>query len=126
MTLLRQGTLFVLMGLVQLVLDTMVTVLLSRAGVPLATANVAGRIAGAALGFWLNGRVTFARTDSVLGSRQALRFLLIWLALTLVSTLLVAGIGEHATLRTAWLAKPIIEVALAGISFFVSRHWIYR
>ncbi|KRG71638.1 GtrA family protein [Pseudoxanthomonas dokdonensis] len=126
MTLVRQGTLFVLMGLVQLALDTLVTVLLSRAGMPLAAANVAGRVSGAALGFWLNGRVTFARADSVLGRRQALRFLIVWLALTLVSTALVAGIGQHATLRTAWLAKPVVEVMLAGISFFISRHWIYR
>ncbi len=126
MTLVRQGSLFVLVGLVQLAFDWLVTVLLSSLGVPLALANIAGRIVGAGMGFWLNGRVTFVREDVTLGRRQAQRFLLAWLVLTVLSTFLVETIARHATLQVAWLAKPLVEVALAGFSFFISRHWIYR
>lgn len=114
------------MGFLQWVVDWTVTVALSRAGTPLEAANVVGRICGAMMGFWLNGRVTFARQDVALGRRQLLRFLLTWLSLTLLSTAIIGVIGRQLGLQAAWLAKPVLEATLAVVSFFVSRHWIYR
>jgi hypothetical protein len=29
-------------------------------------------------------------------------------------------------LRWAWLAKPLVEIALGLVCFVLSRHWIYR
>ena len=114
------------MGGVQLVLDSAVTIGLSRAGVALGVANVIGRVCGAMLGFWLNGRFTFARHGSRLGRAALARFLLAWLLLTAASTLGLAAIEARLSLQAAWIAKPVVEAALAAVSFFISRHWIYR
>lgn len=125
MTLTRQGWLFLLMGFLQWMLDWLVTVGLSHAGMPLEIANVCGRIVGAMLGFWLNGSVTFA-SDTGLGRRQLYRFVIAWIGLTVISTWAVGQIGHSVGLEAAWLAKPLVEAALAVVSFFISRHWIYR
>lgn len=125
MTLARQGRLFLLMGFLQWILDWLVTVGLSRAGMPLEIANICGRVAGALFGFWLNGTITFSG-ERPLGHRQLLRFLMAWIVFTCISTWAVGHIGRTASLEVAWLAKPLVEAALAVASFFVSRHWIYR
>ncbi|MCL7715265.1 GtrA family protein [Stenotrophomonas mori] len=125
MTLTRQGALFLLMGGLQWVLDWLLTVALSHAGAPLEVANICGRIGGALLGFWLNGTVTFPAARR-LGRTQLQRFAIAWTVLTVVSTVAVGQVGHSAGLEAAWLAKAVIEAALAVVSFFVSRHWIYR
>ena len=60
MALIRQGLWFVLVGGVQVLADWAAFVGLSALGVPIAGANIAARAGGASLGFWLNGRITFA------------------------------------------------------------------
>ena len=116
-----------LVGLLQLLLDWVVFVALSGWGVPPATANVLGRVAGAVLGFWLNGRITFAQGDSArLGWHRFLRFAIIWLMLTAISTMLVTWVASQLGLQQAWLAKPLIEAALAVAAFFLWRHVVYR
>ena len=123
----RQGASFVLVGLLQLLLDWAVFVALSGWGVPPASANVIGRVAGAVLGFWLNGRITFAQGGSArLGWRRFARFAIIWLMLTAISTILVTWVASQLGLQQAWLAKPLIEAALAVAAFFLWRHVVYR
>lgn len=126
MSVARQGKYFLIAGFLQWILDWTVTVALSHAGIALEIANVVGRISGATLGFWLNGRITFANHGFTLGRTQLMRFLVLWLATTLVSTLIIGAIGRHADLQWAWLAKPVVEASLAVTSFFASRHWVYR
>ena len=60
MSLIRQGSRFILIGLVQLGVDWAVFVGATALGVPTVPANVLGRVCGMLLGFWLNGRYTFA------------------------------------------------------------------
>jgi len=55
-----------------------------------------------------------------------MRFLLLWAVLTAISTLLVTLAAEHLGLRYAWLAKPLVEGALAGLSFLLMRTLIFR
>jgi putative flippase GtrA len=79
------------------------------------------------LGFWLNDRYTFAQAgQSRLGWRRLRRFVPSWLLLTLLSTLVMVGIGRTLGLQAAWLGKPLVEVVFAAISFVVWRHWVYR
>ncbi|MNM84089.1 GtrA-like protein [compost metagenome] len=125
MTLVRQSWLFLLMGFLQWILDWLVTVGLSHAGMSLEISNVCGRLAGAMFGFWLNGTFTFSSSQP-LGRRQLLRFAIAWVVLTVVSTWVVGQVGRSVGLEAAWLAKPLVEAALAVVSFFISRHWIYR
>jgi putative flippase GtrA len=123
----RQAMLFLAVGAAQLVLDTGVFVLLTSIGLPLAPGNILGRIAGASLGYWLNGRYTFARGgEPQLQRRHLWRFVLAWSALTLLSTLLLAQVEAVAGLSGSWLAKPLVEALMAMIGFVLWRHWVYR
>jgi putative flippase GtrA len=123
----RQLLAFGLVGGLQLVLDWACFVLLTAAGLAVVPANLAGRIAGASVGFWLNGRYTFARDGQPQLSRsQLLRFVAFWLATTTVSTLALQAIDSAQGLQAAWLLKPLVEALLAAAGFLASRHWIYR
>lgn len=126
MSLSRQGRHYLLFGAIQWLLDWGVMVGLSHLGLPVRQANVVGRICGAVLGFWLNGRITFAGNETAVGRVQFMRFLVLWLTTTLLSTVLVGGIDDYLGLKWAWLAKPLVEVGLGLLGFLVSRHWIYR
>jgi putative flippase GtrA len=126
MSLLRQGSHYIAIGLLQYVVDWGVMVSLSHYGLSVEVANVAGRVSGAMLGFWLNGRITFAGESNALGRRQLQRFVLLWLMTTTLSTLAVGAVENAAGLGWAWVAKPAVELVLAAISFGVSRHWVYR
>lgn len=126
MNLTRQGSHYLAIGIVQWLLDWGVMVGLSHLGVAVEWANIAGRISGASLGFWANGRFTFAGADTTVGRRQLLRFLIMWLATTTASTWALATIDDALGLKWAWLAKPLVELALGALGFFMSRHWVYR
>lgn len=126
-TLSRQFLLFLLIGGAQLVVDWAMFVTLTYAGLPLVTGNLAGRATGACLGYWLNGRYTFAadgraRLDAV----HLRRFVLAWLLLTALSTLLLAVVEHRINLEAAWIAKPVVEAAMALLGFVVWRQWVYR
>ena len=123
---LRQSRYYLLIGLMQWLLDWGVMVALSHGGLPVEPANVAGRISGAMLGFWLNGRITFSGDEHRMGRRQLARFLAMWLATTVVSTWSMGAIDDGFGLRWAWLAKPALELVLGVIGFLLSRHWVYR
>ncbi len=127
MLIVRQGFAFLLVGGAQLLLDWLVFVLVSSLGVPAIVANVCGRSTGASLGFWLNGQVTFRNDQQpALAGRPLRRFLIMWITLTAISSLAMGGFDHWAGLQYAWLAKPVVEAILAVVSFFVSRHWVYR
>lgn len=127
MGLLRQGSQFLLIGLLQLLVDWSVFVAATAAGMPTVPGNVLGRVCGALLGFWLNGRITFANGDDArLGWRRFGRFMAMWLVLTALSTWLVALCAHALGLRLAWLAKPLVEGMLAVVSFFLGRQLVYR
>jgi putative flippase GtrA len=127
MTALRQLVSYGLVGGLQLLLDWACFVALTAAGVAVVPANLAGRVAGASLGFWLNGRYTFARGGKpMLSRRHALRFVAFWLATTAASTLAIQAIDAREGLQAAWLLKPLVEALLAALGFLAARYWIYR
>ena len=122
----RQGRHYLLIGGVQWLVDWGVMVLLSHYGLRIGAANVAGRISGALLGFWLNGKITFAGDEHEIGRTQLQRFLLMWVVMTVTSTVAIEAIDDLLGRRNAWLAKPLVEIALGVIGFFGSRQWVYR
>lgn len=127
MPLLRQGGLYLLIGVLQLLLDWLLFVALTALGVPAAPSNLASRSSAAVLGFWLNGRYTFADdTGSRLGWGRFARFWGLWLVMTAISTVLVSLVNAQLGLHWAWLAKPVVEGALALANFFLLRHLVYR
>lgn len=126
MSLTRQGRHYLVIGVIQWLLDWGVMVGLSHLGLPVEPANIAGRISGALLGFWLNGRITFAGDDTRIGRRQFGRFLMMWLLMTLISTWAIGAIDDAVGLKWTWLAKPGVELVLGGAGFLLSRYWVYR
>ncbi len=123
----RQLVLFGVVGGLQLLLDWGLFVALTALGAPVAPANVAARVAGAMLGFWMNGRVTFVRPGQpALVGRPLARFVAFWLATTAVSTLGVYWLDDQQGRAAAWLGKPLLDAGLAVLGFFAGRHWIYR
>ena len=123
----RQLFVFGLVGAAQVLLDWSVFVGLTHGGLVVAPANVLGRISGACLGFFLNGRFTFAEGGRPrLDRAHLLRFVLAWSALTALSTLLVSVVAARIDLQAAWLAKPAVEAGLAVVGFVVWRQWVFR
>jgi len=123
----RQGMSFLVVGCGLIALDWVVFVALTALGVMPIPANVAGRVAGALVGFWANGRITFPVPDSPrLGWHRFARYLVLWTTLTILSTVLVTLLADQLSLQVAWLVKPVVEAGLAVLSFLVSRHWVYR
>jgi len=126
LSLTRQGRHYLLIGGIQWLVDWGVMVGLSHLGMPIEPANVAGRISGAVLGYWLNGKWTFAGEDTALGRTQLQRFMLMWLFTTIASTWAMGSIDDWFGLKWAWLAKPGVELVLGGVGFVLSRHWVYK
>lgn len=126
-SLLRQGMTYGLIGTTVLLIDWLVFVTLSAAGVNTVPANLCGRVIGAGLGFWANGSMTFKDIGgSRLGWARMLRFAVIWLAMTALSTFALYGIEHRLALGWAWIAKPFVDGLLAGVGFLASRYWIYK
>ena len=117
-----------LVGLAQIVIDWAVFVALTAFALPVAAANLAGRVGGACFGYWANGRWTFRAIDGShrLSGRSLRRFLVLWCATAAASTLLVTEVDALFGLRWAWVGKPVIDIGLAGVAFFVSKFWVYR
>ena len=116
---------FVLVGLAQIAVDAAAFVALTYAGAPVAPSNIAARVSGAALGFALNRRFTFRGGGRGLGG-AGLRFATLWGVMTCVSTVLVGWTSGALGLEAAWLAKPLVDGALAAISFFATKWWVFR
>lgn len=127
MSIAKQGISYFIVGLIQLLADWLVFILLSFFAVPVIVANIVGRMIGALLGFWLNGKVTFrASTEGNLDKTYLLRFVMLWMVTAAISTLAVGVADAFNGLYLAWLVKPMVDGILALCGFLVSRHWVYK
>lgn len=122
----RESAFYLLFGLIQIGIDWAVFVMVSHAGIAVTAANLLGRVSGACFGFWINGRVTFSGRGSVVGGKQAVRFALLWALTSTLSTAAMVLLDRGFGLGIAWLGKPVVDLALSALSFFISRHWVYR
>jgi len=117
---------FVLVGGLQVVLDTLVFIALGALGVPVFLANVAGRLAGACLGFLVNGRVTFASADGHgLDPAALLRFAITWVVLTTLGGFVLVQVEHGFGLAATWLAKPMVEAFLAVLGFLALKYFVF-
>ena len=118
---------FIGSGVAQLLFDWSVFSLTYAALGDTTPSNILGRISGACLGFWINGRFTFAATNKPrLGSAQFSKFLIVWIALTAVSTIALYNAERNMSWANIYVLKAFIEAMLAVISFTISKWWIYR
>ena len=126
MTLTRHARHYTLIGGIQWVVDWAVMVGLTHMGMHMWPANTLGRVAGALMGYWLNGKLTFAGDEHAVGKAQLRRYILMWLGTTAISNVSMTQINGSLGLQWAWLAKPGVEFALGIVGFLLSRHWVYR
>ena len=128
MSLRRQTVLYIFGGAIQFLVDWGVMVLLSdpRLGIHVEFANIAGRIAGATLGFFLNGKLTFKADHTKVGRRQFAKFVSVWAVCTAVSTMAIHYVEQHYGLSAAQWSKPAVEFGTGIFGFLLSRHWIYH
>ena len=126
MTLRRHAASYAVIGIVQWLVEYGLMLALSEWVMPVEPANVIGRLAGACLGFWLNGKWTFAGDDTHVGRHAAMRFVAMWIALTALNTWIVAHLDDAFGLHAAQLLKPGADLISGGIGFLLSRHWVYK
>lgn len=123
----RQVLSYVLIGGTQFLVDWAMFSLLHWLGVPASPANLLGRGSAAVLGFYLNGRFTFAGAGgNKLGGVRFARFVLAWVLMTALSTALVQACVWLWPGPMVYLAKPVIEILLAFLNFFVLKWFVYR
>lgn len=123
----RQTLSYILIGGTQFVLDWALFSLLHWLGMPASPANLLGRASAAVVGFYLNGRFTFAESGKQkLGGARFGRFVLAWVLMTVLSTGLVQACVWLWPGPMVYLAKPVIEILLAFLNFFVLKWFVYR
>ncbi|MCL2297857.1 MAG: GtrA family protein [Proteobacteria bacterium] len=127
MNLARQSVLYLIFGLIQLVVDWLCFVALTWFGMGTVSANLIGRVSGALLGFWLNGKHTFGiTTQGKLRPAHLARFIVMWGFTAAASTAAVTLADSVEGLYFAWLVKPFFDALLAVFGFLLSKFWVYR
>ena len=122
----RQGVVFIAAGLTQLLVDWGVFSALYALTAVAVAANLSGRAAAAGVGFWLNGRYTFAVDGQPrLAPRNFMRYLVVFVTLTAISTAAVVGIEWLWGPVAVYWGKPLVEATLAVLSFIVAKLWVY-
>lgn len=124
----RQVLLFGFIGVTQLVADSLIFYLLVKLSVQPWMANSTSRLLALLLGFVLNGTFTFRRPEgsSSVSKKSFFRLLLLWAALTFVSSELMTAASHVASDIRLLMIKFGVEFALAFVSFFISKTWVYR
>ncbi len=117
---------FLGVGVSLLVLDSGLYVAAVLSGLPIGVANPLSRAIAAVAGYFAHRHLTFAGPRRAGEPVQPLRYVLVWVALTLISTQSLVAIAAHANSVTAMTAKPLVEAVLALISFFLLKLWVYR
>lgn len=126
----RQPILFLAVGGIQYLLDTLLFGVFISTGITTVPANVTSRATAAAIGFLLNRYVTFDRRGDTarLFAASLTRFIVFFIIMTLVSTgliLLLEDLAGDSDLRRV-IYKISVEAVLAVISFFLSRNWVFK
>ena len=115
-----------LVGLLVLALDYTVFagLLALLPGQHLAT-NIAGKLAGAAIGFVLHKYVTFAGDQADGTAWQALSYTLLLVFNLLLSSALLWLLVDRLDFN-AYGARLFVDAVVIGMSFLGSKFWVYR
>lgn len=87
--------------------------------------NVAGKAAGAALGFVLHKRFTFSWRQKDPAHRQLASYAALFAANLLLSSFLLWLLAGRIGIGPV-VAKLAVDVIVIATSFIVSRAWVYR
>lgn len=87
--------------------------------------TVAGRLVGAAAGFVLHNRYSFAGEKALPARSIAVRYAALWLTNAVLSIVLLRGAIEGAGMNGSW-ARPMIDVIVIGLAFIASKYWVFH
>ena len=130
----RQLVFYFAFGCTQFVVDTLLLVAMTHAGVSVEVANPLSRAMAAVLGLLLNSSITFGQRGQPRRLPQTgmiVRYVVMWVSMTLLSTALISWLHDlrpDDIARASWIAisKISVEALLFLLSFLVSRYWVYR
>ncbi len=130
----RQFVFYFAFGCTQFVVDTLLLVGMTHAGVSVEVANPLSRAMAAVLGLLLNSSITFGqrgRLRRLPPTGMIVRYVVMWVSMTLLSTALIFWLHDFrpgAIARANWIAisKIGVEALLFLLGFLVSRYWVYR
>ena len=88
-------------------------------------ANIAGKLAGAAVGFILHKYVTFAGDQADGAGRQAFAYVLLLGFNLLLSSALLWLLVDRMELNT-YGARLFVDAVVISVSFLGSKLWVYR
>jgi putative flippase GtrA len=99
-------------------------VLLTWLGIGVIPAKLGARVPGAMLGFWLNGKFTFASDERRrLRMAHASKFTASWLLMSLLSTGGIWAIEHMAGIGGERVAKPFLDGATSGTRSTAAWRW---
>lgn len=121
---------FLGVGLLQYALDFLLFTALFTMLHPSVLFNVVSRLLAACAGYLLNGLLTFRAGAKVRSKARVGRFVVVWLSLTLASTLVLAGVKMLAAdsgMMAQWvvMTKLAFEAILVILSFQLQKHWVF-
>ena len=122
-----EGGRFLLVGGLLLGLDATIYATATLAGVANELANPMSRGLAAAAGYFAHRQLTFVAAAALQHTpAQVIRYGLVWVTLTLISTQTLAAVTAEGSATAAIFAKPLVEAVLAAISFLLLKRWVYR
>lgn len=125
----REFLTFFVIGCLQFGIDSLLLLFYVHLGLPIAISNILSRASAAVCGYMMNAFFNFGRHRSNFNQYSAGRFLILWVALTAVSTLAVSAVVLFAISKSNFfglaIAKIIIELTLFIVSYSVCKHWVY-
>ncbi len=130
----RQLVFYFAFGCTQFVVDTLLLVVMTHAGMSVEVANPLSRAMAAVLGLLLNSSITFGQRGQPRRLPQiamVVRYVVMWVSMTLLSTGLISWLHDlrpDDVARASWIAlsKIGVEALLFLLSFLISRYWVYR
>jgi putative flippase GtrA len=126
----RQLSSFTVVGLIQYVLDAALVYALLFGGIELIIASLLSRTVVGFAGFYVNRSITFRDTD-VDFLTSFLKFLLAWVATTILSTLgimlaITLFVSSSSDPLLGMLVKLVIEAIVFVVAFFIQKFWIFK
>lgn len=123
---------FFLIGLLQLLVDSLTMLMLFKVGLYLVLANSISRAVAAILGCYLNYSLTFKENKKSTLSITYVKFVFFWLFMTCLSSVLMFFLSEifPSVINDNYIflivIKILIEAILFFVSFFISKTLVFR
>lgn len=123
----KKISLFLLFGVMQFGVDSVVYTGLSIIGIQIFYANFISRFCSAMIGYYVNGKYTFDKRSSL---NTFIKFCIYWVFMTLLSSLLLFVAEKFATgkenITYIFTSKVIVEIMLFFVSYGLANRVVFK